>query len=194
MTGTLGAAIVVENDCNLAVIGERWQGAAQGSDDIVCVLAGERIGAGIMIGGQILRGFSGAAGELAFLAVDEPSSGIAPLVRRLSGRSPEEVFADAEAGDEGALEIVAQVERSVSSGIVMTAQLVNPEVVVLSGGGARAGELLIAPLRARVDALVRVPPRVEASPLAERGPLVGAIRLALDELEPRLLDGLDEAA
>ena len=39
-----------------------------------------------------------------------------------------------------------------------------------------------------------MPPRLEASPLAERGPLLGAIRLALDELEPRLLDGLDEAA
>ena len=42
--------------------------------------------------------------------------------------------------------------------------------------------------------MVRLPPRLAASPLAERGPLVGAIRLALDELEPRLLDGLDEAA
>ena len=39
-----------------------------------------------------------------------------------------------------------------------------------------------------------MPPRLEASPLAERGPLLGAIRLALDDLEPRLLDGLDEAA
>jgi hypothetical protein len=41
---------------------------------------------------------------------------------------------------------------------------------------------------------VRLAPRLEASPLAERGPLLGAVRLALDELEPRLLDGLDEAA
>ncbi len=76
----------------------------------------------------------------------------------------------------------------------MAAQIVNPEVVVISGGVARAGEVLLVPLRARLEAMVRMPPRLEASPLAERGPLLGAIRLALDDLEPRLLDALDEAA
>jgi hypothetical protein len=42
--------------------------------------------------------------------------------------------------------------------------------------------------------MARLPPRLEASALAERGVLVGAIRHALDELEPRLLDGLLAAA
>lgn len=192
MASVLTGPLVVENDCNLAVIAEH---ARTGSDDIVCVLAGERVGAGIMVGGQILRGHSGAAGEIAFLALDEPSSGIAPLVRRLAGgREPQALFAAASAGDAEALAIVDQVERAFSGGVVMTAQLVNPEIVVLSGGAARAGEVLIAPLRRRVEAMVRMPPRVEASPLAERGPLLGAIRLALDALEPHLLDGLDDAA
>jgi predicted NBD/HSP70 family sugar kinase len=191
LAGTFGRRPVVENDCNLAVIAERWR---TGLDDIVAVLAGERIGAGIMVGGQIMRGHAGAAGELAFVGVDEPSQAVGPLVRALAGEPPEVVFPAAEAGDDQALEIVAQVERSLSTGIVMTAQLVNPEVVVISGGAARAGEVLLAPLRARVDAMVRMPPRVEASPLAERGPLLGAIHCALDDLEPRLLDALDEAA
>ena len=159
------------------------------------MLAGERIGAGIMVGGQVMRGHAGAAGELAFIgggrAVARAS---AQLVRELTGEAPEVLFAAAEAGDEHALDIVAHVERSLSAGIVMTAQLVNPEVVVMSGGVARAGEVLLAPLRARLEAMVRMPPRLEASPLAERGPLLGAIRCALDELEPRLLDALDEAA
>jgi hypothetical protein len=66
--------------------------------------------------------------------------------------------------------------------------------VVIGGGVARAGEALLGPLRRRLEAMVRMPPRLAASPLAERGPLLGAVRLALDELEPRLLDGLDEAA
>ena len=158
------------------------------------MLAGERIGAGIMVGGQVMRGHAGAAGELAFVSVDEPSHAVGPLVRELAGEPPEVVFPAAEAGDQKALAVVAAVERSLSTGIVMTAQLVNPEVVVISGGAARAGEVLLAPLRERLEALVRLPPRLEASPLAERGPLLGAIRCALDDLEPRLLDGLDEAA
>jgi predicted NBD/HSP70 family sugar kinase len=192
----LGPA-VVENDCNLAAIAERWCGAAEGLDDIVCVLAGERIGAGIMVGGKLMRGHTGAAGELAFLGgseAEEGAHGIAQFARLLSGKAPEEVFAAAGRGEEEALAIVERVERWAGSGIVMTAQIVNPEVVVISGGVARAGEALLGPLRAHLDRTIRLPPRLVASPLAERGPLLGAVRLALDELEPRLLDGLDEVA
>jgi predicted NBD/HSP70 family sugar kinase len=197
LAGTLGRPIVVENDCNLAAIAERWCGAAAGLDDVVCVLAGERIGAGIMVGGRLLRGHGGAAGELAFLGgtqQEDGAHGIAQFARRLSGDDPGAVFAAAGAGDAQATAIVERVARWAGSGIVMAAQIVNPEVVVISGGAARAGEPLLEPLRRQLEANVRLPPRLEASPLAERGPLVGAIRLALDELEPRLLDRLDEAA
>jgi predicted NBD/HSP70 family sugar kinase len=197
MARTLGRPIVVENDCNAAVIAERWCGAAAGLDDIVCVLAAERIGAGIMVGGQVLRGHAGVAGELAFLgqAEEDPDAhGISQLVRlRSGGKDPADVFAAAAAGDREALALVENAERWAGPGIVMAAQIVNPEVVVISGGVARAGETLLAPLRRRLESSVRMPPRLVASPLADRGPLLGAIRLALDELEPRLLDGLDEA-
>jgi predicted NBD/HSP70 family sugar kinase len=194
---TLSRPLVVENDCNLAVIAEHWCGAARGIDDAVCVLAGERVGAGIMVGGKLMRGHAGAAGELAFLGAFEAehgARGVGQLVRELSGRPPEEVFAAADSGDQRALKIVERAERWVGHSIVTTAQIVNPEVVIIGGGVARAGEVLLAPLRRRLEAMVRMPPRLEASPLAERGPLLGAIRLALDDLEPRLLDGLDEAA
>lgn len=198
MARTLGRPIVVENDCNIAVIGERWCGAAAGLDDIVCVLAAERIGAGIMVGGKVLRGYAGVAGELAFLGqteADADAHGISQLVRlRSGGRDPAEVFADAAAGDRDAVALVEDAERWAGPGIVMAAQIVNPEVVVISGGVARAGEVLLAPLRRRLESSVRLPPRLVASPLAERGPLLGAIRLALDDLEPRLLDALDQAA
>ena len=197
MARTLGRPIAVENDCNAAVIAERWCGAAAGLDDIVCVLAAERIGAGIMVGGQVLRGHAGVAGELAFLgqAEEDPDAhGISQLVRlRSGGKDPADVFAAAAAGDREALALVENAERWAGPGIVMAAQIVNPEVVVISGGVARAGETLLAPLRRRLESSVRMPPRLVASPLADRGPLLGAIRLALDELEPRLLDGLDEA-
>ena len=185
----LDCPVVIENDCNLAVIAERWCGAAAGLDDLVCVLAGERIGAGIMVGGALMRGHEGAAGELSFLGAFEQehgARGIAQLVRELAGASPESVFIAAGAGDEEALEIVERAERWAGHGIVTTAQLVNPEVVVIGGGVARAGEVLLAPLRDRLQRMVRRPPRLAASPLAERGPLLGAIRLALDEFEPRL--------
>ena len=98
----------------------------------MCVLAGERIGAGIMVGGELMRGHEGAAGELSFLGAFEEehgARGIAQLVRELSGEAPEAVFTAAGAGDEEALEIVERAERWAGHGIVTTAQIVNPEVV-----------------------------------------------------------------
>lgn len=58
--------VAVENDANLAAIAERWLGAAVGVPDVIVLLAGERLGAGIVVGGQLVRGATGAAGELGF--------------------------------------------------------------------------------------------------------------------------------
>jgi predicted NBD/HSP70 family sugar kinase len=214
---SLGAPVVVENDCNLAVIGERWRGVATGMDDVICVLAGERMGAGIVVGGRLVRGHQGAAGEMAFLGAHESehgAEGIAYLARtqgaeavrrstgalsRLAGGEPERVeaplvFAAARDGDPVAVEIIDRVLARAGRSIVPLAQVLNPEVVVIGGGVAAAGDALVEPLRRQFAERAWLPPRVEASSLAERGVVVGAIRHALDDLEPRLLEGLEEAA
>jgi predicted NBD/HSP70 family sugar kinase len=214
---SLHAPVKVENDCNLAVLGERWRGVAAGADDVICVLAGERMGAGIVVGGQLVRGHRGAAGEMAFLGAHEAehgAEGIAYLARtlgaeavrrstgalsRLSGGDPERVdaplvFAAAREEDPVAVEIVDRVLARAGRSIVPLAQVLNPEIVVIGGGIAAAGDALVEPLRRQLDERAWLPPRVEASTLAERGVVVGAIRHALDHLEPRLLDGLEEAA
>jgi predicted NBD/HSP70 family sugar kinase len=194
---TLGPRVVVENDCNLAVIGDRWHGASRGMDDVVCVLAGERMGAGIVVGGQLVRGHAGAAGEMAFLGayeVEHGAEGVASLVRTLGGDDPEAVFAAARAGEEVALDVVERAIAGAGRAIVTLALVLNPEVVVIGGGVAGAGDVLLPPLRRGLERLARLPPRIEASPLGARIVIVGAIRRALDDLEPRLLDGLEEAA
>jgi predicted NBD/HSP70 family sugar kinase len=215
---SLGAPVAVENDCNLAVIGERWRGIAAGVDDVICVLASERMGAGIVVGGRLVRGHRGAAGEMGVLGAhaqehgaegiallarrmgaDAVASGDAGILRRLAGGDAarveaELVFAAAGEGDVAAARIVDDVLHRAGRAIVPLAQVLNPELIVISGGVATAGEQLVAPLRRQVEELSWLPPRVEASSLAERGVVVGAIRHALDHLEPRLLDGLDEAA
>lgn len=58
--------VLIENDANLAVLAERWCGAAPGSDSLVFVHWGVRIGAGIIIDGKPYRGANGAAGEIGF--------------------------------------------------------------------------------------------------------------------------------
>jgi predicted NBD/HSP70 family sugar kinase len=197
MQRTLSTRVVIENDCNLAVVGERWRGVARGVDDVICVLGGERIGAGIVVGGALLRGHAGAAGELWFIgkyANEEQGRGIAQLVRVLAGRDPEAVFDAARAGDPAALHVVQRAAEWAGVAIVTLAQVVNPELVVIGGGVAGAGDVLLDQLRRLVEERVPLPPRIEASSLGARGPLIGAIRHALDDVEPRLLDALEEAA
>ncbi len=63
------ARVCVENDCDLALIGERWRGCAGTSQDVVCLLAGERLGVGMCTGGTLVRGQANSARDLGFLSL-----------------------------------------------------------------------------------------------------------------------------
>jgi glucokinase len=65
LKSTLGVAVVVESDRNAAVLGEAWRGAARGKRDVIVLMLGTGIGAGILSGGRLVRGaheLSGCAG------------------------------------------------------------------------------------------------------------------------------------
>ncbi|WEG14275.1 ROK family glucokinase [Pullulanibacillus sp. KACC 23026] len=59
----------VDNDANVAALGERWQGAGEGADDVLAVTLGTGIGGGIIANGKILHGISGMAGEIGHITV-----------------------------------------------------------------------------------------------------------------------------
>jgi predicted NBD/HSP70 family sugar kinase len=91
------------------------------------------------------------------------------------------------------LDALKDVAERVGRVLAILATLLDPQVIVLGGAIAAAGEVLMAPLRrAYAGALrerpLRATPAVVASPLAERGTVLGAVRVALDDLVPRLLD------
>lgn len=66
----LSLPVVVENDANCAALGEWWAGAGRGSRLMVVLTLGTGIGGGILTEGQVLRGVSGAAGEIGHLSID----------------------------------------------------------------------------------------------------------------------------
>src|SRR5260221_10156751 len=68
----LGAAVVVENDVNLAVLGERWRGAARGHDTCAFITVGTGIGAGIVVEGALHRGHHFVAGESGLMWMGSP--------------------------------------------------------------------------------------------------------------------------
>lgn len=66
-----GLPVKAGNDANVAALGEMWQGGAKGCLDVVMVTLGTGVGGGIIVGGQIVAGFDGAAGEIGHMVVNE---------------------------------------------------------------------------------------------------------------------------
>lgn len=92
--GRWGWPVLVENDANLAAWGERWRGVAAGIDDLVVMVADERLGSGLFLGGRPIRGHAGSAGELRFFELIErvgSTYGIAYLVRTLGAEAVAEL-------------------------------------------------------------------------------------------------------
>ena len=65
-----GLPVTIENDANVAALGERWQGAGNNANDVVFVTLGTGVGGGIIANGQLLQGQNGAAGEIGHVTVD----------------------------------------------------------------------------------------------------------------------------
>lgn len=65
-----GLPVTIENDANVAALGERWQGAGNNAKEVVFVTLGTGVGGGIIANGQLLQGANGAAGEIGHVTVD----------------------------------------------------------------------------------------------------------------------------
>src|SRR5918912_467264 len=84
----LGLAVMLENDINLAALGERWRGVARGVDDFAFLSIGTGLGAGLVLRGELHRGRNGAAGEVDYVSVglgidiDPAAERVAALAQR----------------------------------------------------------------------------------------------------------------
>ena len=204
-----GWTVLLENDANLAALGERWHGEAAGVDDVVVILSSERFGSGVIDGGRLLHGSHGGAGELAFLKYVEGvgnTFGIALMARTwasetLAGKtrsslrkhpreeiSAEHVFAAAAEGDALALRILDRLADRMARVIGAVATIFNPELVVIGGAVAKSAGVLLGPIAERLGEFTATPPRIAVSPLGESIVAVGAIRSALDYVEKNSLD------
>jgi predicted NBD/HSP70 family sugar kinase len=179
----LGLPVRLENDINLAALGEQWQGVARGVDDFVFLSVGTGMGAGVVLGGELHRGRNGAAGEIDFalepLGQDlDPS---APQVARLAGGTSDAraVFGAARNGDEGARRVVDEIARRIALHIAAVAAVVDVELVVLGGGIGANGDLLLQPVAKLLREWLPFPPRVEVSTLGDAAVLTGALAVGI---------------
>ncbi len=64
-----GIPVIVDNDANIAAVGEMWKGAGNGAKDVVMVTLGTGVGGGVIVNGDVAHGISGSAGEIGHITV-----------------------------------------------------------------------------------------------------------------------------
>jgi predicted NBD/HSP70 family sugar kinase len=202
----LGTKIAFENDVNLAALGEQWHGLGKDVDDFVFLHVGTGVGAGLVLNGELFRGATGAAGEVAYLPlVGDPrdrafrrrgaldtvagAGGVVETARRL-GMSPplsaKKVFAAARRGDAVAAKVVAREAELIALAIASIVPVVDPELVILGGGIGANGDLLLEPIERELAALSPIRPRIDVSALGEEATLHGAVFVALERAQDQL--------
>jgi predicted NBD/HSP70 family sugar kinase len=208
LSGVLDLPVHVDNDVNLAALGERTAGAGRDAGSFAYLNIGSGLGAGIVLHGHLHRGARGAAGEIGYLPVGED-----PFERgrrehggameaRLSNRALVEhaerlaattcsslaapfdvasLFEAARAGDPLGRAVVSYAARATAVCIAGLTSVVDLELVLLGGGiGIHGGELLLPEVRAATAELVPAPPEIACAELGDRAVDVGAVAVGLE--------------
>lgn len=201
----LSTPVVFGNDVNLAAIAEQHTGAAKGVDDFVLIWIGRGVGLATVIGGRLLHGSTGAAGEIGYLPVagaEVPrnaskrgvkgafqqlvGAGAAKAIGRKHGiRGAEDadvVRAAVEAGADGA-PVLDELAGRLALGVAATCVVLDPPLVVLAGEVGQAGGAALAErVEQEVATITLVSPRVVTSEVSTEPVLTGALRTALDSV------------
>ncbi len=198
-------SLSVENDANLAALGERSFGWGSDVKTFVYITVGTGIGMGIVVDGALYRGAHGAAGEIGFLPFGQEETfeqtttisesylgmfeeaasaeGIVRQAQKLGlpvELSARQIFDAAQQGDGKALALVEQEGYRLALAIATIAAVLDPELVVLGGGIGKRVELLQEPLERRLQQLTPLRPRIVTTKLGDDSVLLGAIATALE--------------
>ncbi len=212
-----GLTAQLGNDANVAALGEAVAGCGQGAESLVVLTLGTGVGSGIVLGGRMLTGYTGAASEMGHMVIvdggapctcgrrgcleayasatalirmtrqameDHPESQMHALARAEGDVSGKTAFDAAAAGDAAGKAVVAQYTHFLAVGVANAINIFFPEVVGLSGGVAKQGETLLAPLRKEVQSLIfggayaQRATRIVACTLGYRAGVIGAAMLA----------------
>ncbi|GGJ37048.1 ROK family transcriptional regulator [Streptomyces brasiliensis] len=218
LAAALPMPVEYENDVNLVALAEQRLGAARGHGDFVLLWNQEGLGAALVLGGRLHRGWTGGAGEVGFLPVPG-----APLVRQVTKANSggyqelagsqavprlarELGIADVPAGPytDVAAELVARAADHVSgpyrellrtyatrlaTGLASLVAVLDPELVVLSGTALTSGgEVLRALVQAELEELAAPRPRLVVGDVREHPVLRGALERALATTRDEVFD------
>ncbi|MHB8611684.1 MAG: ROK family transcriptional regulator [Candidatus Dormibacteraceae bacterium] len=209
MQDRLAMPVEIENDANLGALAELTWGAGRECSNFAYVKVATGIGAGLVIGGKLLRGATGTAGEIGHTTLDEAgplcycgnrgcletvASGpaIIELVGSINGAMPtlSQIVELAAAGELRCHRAIADAGHEIGVAIAGLCNLINPERVVVGGLLSRTGEVLLHPMRESIrrHAVQAAAATLDVVPavFVERAELLGALALALQSSSDRL--------
>jgi glucokinase len=206
MRERLGLPVEIDNDANAAAIAEWRVGAGRGTTDMIMLTLGTGVGGGLILAGRPYRGSIGAGAELGHLVIVHDGAlcgcgGHGHLESYVSGKAADEVAREAfgpaadahrlvrlaNEGDQKAIDLLTEIGRKLGSGLGSLVNAFDPELIVVGGGFAAAGELLFGPAREvmKREALkpMHDPVRVVRAELGTSAGMIGAAMVAFDALD-----------
>jgi predicted NBD/HSP70 family sugar kinase len=201
LRGRFGPDVAIENDVNLAMLGEQSLGCASGCENAAFLALGTGAGLGLLLDGKLFRGARGAAGEIADLPVArDPTSpilsttgafelevgsvAIVDRYRRQGGTAAttvRDIFRLLEEGDEVAASVLDATARCVALAVVTLQSLLDLELIVF-GGSIGVRPELYERVRRALPSLFSRPITIAPSQLGDRAGLMGAVCAAAHAL------------
>jgi len=194
--------VILDNDVNLSALGEMWFGIGQDCTNLVLMIVGQGIGAGIIIDGAVYRGSHLTAGEIGFLLPDRTHLGVKReglgaleslasdsyiiarakellkderSITELNSISLEDVFKAFQQDAKWAQSIITDVVDHLAQTVATLTVCFDPDIIVLSGWVTRAPELLIQLIYQRIEGVIPIRPKLVASHLGQQAAVLGTI-------------------
>ena len=206
MRRRLDIPVMVDNDANLGALAEAAFGAGRDAGDLVYLKVSSGIGAGLILNGRLYRGSAGLAGELGHVLVDPDgivcrcgnrgcletvaaTGALVDLLRRSHGEdlTVEGMLDAAHSGDLGCRRVIHDAGRALGQVVATLLNVLNPELLVVGGDLAGAGDLLLDGVRESVGraALPEAARRAEVvvGVLGDRAQVLGALALVVSEAD-----------
>jgi predicted NBD/HSP70 family sugar kinase len=194
LRGRFGPDVAIENDVNLAMLGEQALGCARGCHNAAFLALGTGVGLGLLIDDKLFRGAHGAAGEIADLPIGRDPTAQMPSVtgafelevgsraivdryRHQGGAvavTVRDIFTLLEQGDELAASVLDTTARWVALAVVTLQSLLDLDIIVF-GGSIGARPELYERVRRALPALSSRPITIAPSQLGDRAGLIGAV-------------------
>jgi predicted NBD/HSP70 family sugar kinase len=202
MQDRLGVSVQLANDADMGALGEKVFGAGRDVNDMSYIRLSAGVGAGLILSGQPYRGGHGMAGEIGHVCVDPNGPicrcgnrgcletvaspvAVARLLEHVVHRpmTTDQLLELVAAGDRGARRAVADAGEAVGRVISWLVNVLNPELVLIGGELAAAGDVLLDPIRAGIQrhsvASAASGVRVSTGVLGDRAEVLGAAALIL---------------